>query len=458
VTRVPERATPPTHQTSTMATAPTSSFAAILRRSRFASFDPAIDQVYSTHGGHASRGDWGLKRPLSVRGRDPRVTVGAVDSPAQQTEWARGAQKARWIAMWDELHQAVRPTHQSAWGQQIGVAVDHWTVDADGARAGPGPAPIDPFPSGEALAARQEADAAENARRIAAGEPPLPPRTRTDERAPVHAAPLPGAMSARRFAKYERELRARRPAFLDYVAAQRAGSTAYDDAYGARENLARAFLRDTARAELFAPGRAGRVAPQPHPTGGLTYVCATPLQQQLTSRAVPGRITRRSGREGGRVGVAGMQVALPLSASAGRDGAAAADAPPPAGTFRLKSGIRLEKVPGVVGRAHTGLDSLQLRELEALNWDDGVGTANPHSPGSRAWVAWSATAPREPHTSMFYKAPPPPAAPRNRYDLNAPAQAGSVLRWLEGKNQSAEHKGFVKGLGDFLKSPPPSRK
>ncbi|KAG1728605.1 uncharacterized protein EDB91DRAFT_1028483, partial [Suillus paluster] len=80
-----------------------SPFATLLKRSKFSSFDPRIAQVYTTHGGDAHRGNWGFKRPLPIRRRGAYITVKAVDSLEQQTEWNSAEPQAMWMKNWDEL-------------------------------------------------------------------------------------------------------------------------------------------------------------------------------------------------------------------------------------------------------------------------------------------------------------------------------------------------------------------
>ncbi|KAG2146206.1 mitochondrial ribosomal protein subunit-domain-containing protein [Suillus clintonianus] len=91
-----------------MAAAVQSPFATLLKRSKFSSFDPRIAQVYTTHGGDAHRGNWGFKRPLPIRRRGAYITVKAVDSLEQQTEWNSAEPQAMWMKNWDELQ--INPT------------------------------------------------------------------------------------------------------------------------------------------------------------------------------------------------------------------------------------------------------------------------------------------------------------------------------------------------------------
>jgi Mitochondrial ribosomal protein subunit len=89
------------------------SFPTLLRHSKFASFDSAIAQVYTTHGGNTHRGHWGLKRPIPLRTRNPFITVEAIDTKYQQTEWSNALQKTRFIRRWNELGVDVTRTRSA---------------------------------------------------------------------------------------------------------------------------------------------------------------------------------------------------------------------------------------------------------------------------------------------------------------------------------------------------------
>ncbi|KAG2067491.1 hypothetical protein BDR04DRAFT_1104898 [Suillus decipiens] len=95
-----------------MTSALQSPFATLFKRSKFSSFDPRIAQVYTTHGGDAHRGNWGFKRPLPIRRRGAYITVKAVDSLEQQTEWNSAEPQAMWMKNWDELQ--INPTSEES--------------------------------------------------------------------------------------------------------------------------------------------------------------------------------------------------------------------------------------------------------------------------------------------------------------------------------------------------------
>ncbi|ORX89262.1 hypothetical protein K493DRAFT_234175 [Basidiobolus meristosporus CBS 931.73] len=62
-----------------------SSFARLFRTSKLASYDPKINQVYTTFGGFRDIGDWGLKRNLPVTLRTKFIDVQALDTLEHQT-------------------------------------------------------------------------------------------------------------------------------------------------------------------------------------------------------------------------------------------------------------------------------------------------------------------------------------------------------------------------------------
>jgi len=95
------------------------SFAALLKQSKFATYHPSIGQVYTVFGGHAQRGDWGLKRPLPERKRHRRLKISAIDTHEQQSWFDSGESDARTVARWDEIGTRVNVDYQSGrWHEQ----------------------------------------------------------------------------------------------------------------------------------------------------------------------------------------------------------------------------------------------------------------------------------------------------------------------------------------------------
>ena len=95
------------------------SFAAILKQSKFATYHPSIGQVYTVFGGHAQRGDWGLKRALPERKRHRRLNISAIDTREQQSWFDSGESNARTVARWDEIGTRVNVAYNNGrWREQ----------------------------------------------------------------------------------------------------------------------------------------------------------------------------------------------------------------------------------------------------------------------------------------------------------------------------------------------------
>jgi hypothetical protein len=109
-----------------------STFAVLLRTSKFASYDPQISQIYTSYDGHAHRGNWGLKRPVSQKRKSGDfIVVKSIDSKEQQTEWYRAEQEARWLKVVSELGKSIDVrTETSSWYNYLGESL-RMTYDSD---------------------------------------------------------------------------------------------------------------------------------------------------------------------------------------------------------------------------------------------------------------------------------------------------------------------------------------
>jgi Mitochondrial ribosomal protein subunit len=92
---------------------PASPFAELLRRSRFASYDPEIKQTYSAPPAYAQRGNWGLKRPISQRNKDAHITLKSYEDHAQYIEWNNAGAEVRFVKQFEELNIAPTNTTDS---------------------------------------------------------------------------------------------------------------------------------------------------------------------------------------------------------------------------------------------------------------------------------------------------------------------------------------------------------
>ena len=126
----------------TSAVAGPSQFAQLLKRSKFASFDPSIAQIYTSHGGYAHRGDFGFKRPFPATARRsvPYVVVKDVDDSMMQTEWNVAENQGRWMKRITETGAGAKAEIKSPWNESGQVAT-RWdmysTFDKSGAHTDP---------------------------------------------------------------------------------------------------------------------------------------------------------------------------------------------------------------------------------------------------------------------------------------------------------------------------------
>lgn len=81
------------------------SFSALLRRSKLSSYNPTIDQIYTTTPSQLSRSAFGLKRPLahSKTARAPYVRVTRLDNAQKRTEYRKGTREVKYVKKWQEL-------------------------------------------------------------------------------------------------------------------------------------------------------------------------------------------------------------------------------------------------------------------------------------------------------------------------------------------------------------------
>ncbi|KAH9005042.1 mitochondrial ribosomal protein subunit-domain-containing protein [Lactarius hatsudake] len=307
-----------------------SPFAALLRRSKFASYDPSIGQVYTTHDGNAHRGNWGFKRPLALRKRDKFISVQAVDSPEQQTEWAsRDA--------WEEV--ATEP---------------HVRDQPELAREGENGNIVDP-------AIQRQAD------------------EELGKRQWVASGPLVSSMNPRQFARYLDKLRQERPEFLSFLSEEVQNQAKTGSQHIVAATVRKRFLQRQSHTIYEAPD--SRVIEQrPHRNGGLSYARTSQLTHFFTTSEEPGRFvemeTLDAARPSLRASFAGMAAKLKTSASHHNIGS----------KFRIVESV-LKRAPNVVSVQPQGLDGAIIGTTveDVANLD--MIRANPFPPGTRAYIA-----------------------------------------------------------------------
>ncbi|KAI0331073.1 hypothetical protein GY45DRAFT_1322772 [Cubamyces sp. BRFM 1775] len=372
-----------------MATPP-SQFAALLRRSKFASFDPSIGQVYTTFDGHAARGNFGLKRPLAIRRRNAHITVQAIDSREQQTVWRSAEPENRWIRMFEETGVTPAVKADSAWSTRLGrLGEIQFLVDSD----------LVPKTENVAVKADAEAEAESEPLSVAAigkkqqsAPKPLPPGS--------SATWNLDAMSDDEFDWYLRRIRKLRPAFREYLAkygpqieskseSESSPSLLTQAIHGAGDHF-KSFLEHEAYLEYHQP-RPRYIEQQPHRFAGLSYTRSTPLQTLLNNKPHIGRVvSREQNSKTAVVATAGMTSSLNTTRLVNQL--------PSVTTYRFTT-VSLEAAPTTVGIIPQGLEGVKMKTTVRIDSEETrKAKENPHPPASKAYIAYRA--PSEPETGM----------------------------------------------------------
>jgi len=373
---------------------PTSTFSRIFRRSKFASFDPQIGQVYTTYGGYAHRGDWGLKRPIPTRKRRPFATIRTIDSKQQQTEYENAETDARWIKRWEETGRQARLAGQSGWAELLAN------------------------PTATTYQRRKRVDG------DAEGEMTVVPGS-NDRRCPI---PNVNTMTDKEFERYLHKARAAYPKFKATVTnalkqdhERKQSQLDPDDPkigqplpptnmYGLSQRPSVAnqhsaeFLSRTSYAHLTNP-KSTAILSYPHPTAALRYAPMSLLQTHLMYPSIPGRVleselrTRKAGdlthSASAHASLGGIVASLNPANSDGITGLELGKEASLTGSleperhatkFRIAQ-ASLSAPPTVVGHTPEGVKNMDLA-IDVQSW---LGVErqmpNPHRPGSMEYVA-----------------------------------------------------------------------
>jgi hypothetical protein len=340
-----------------------SSFATLFRHSKFASFDPAISQVYTSYGGDAHRGHWGLKRNLPLRRRNKFITAQTIDSPEQQTEWSNAESQARFIRRWNELDVDV---HVSATRIQNS---SQWRVDSEFA-----PLTTEDGTPKDAYWAGDRTTAVPN----------------------IHA------MTNKEFTSYLKKLRQLRPAFKEYLREtltlpKLRRKSLYELAQIRDSDYHQRFIASKTL-ETFNANHSRKIEPIPHRTGGLLYSHPSALETVFTTRSQPGIILKptpydrhfRRKDQPMVASFAGLYVTVRNHNADGKvpifdmnEGIKSEKAQDSITNMRIVTIPTLLSVPKVVGRAITGLNGAKL-DVEVTAQTDFM-RSNPYQPGSREY-------------------------------------------------------------------------
>ncbi|GAA6063444.1 hypothetical protein JCM10212_005617 [Sporobolomyces blumeae] len=240
--------------------APSSSYSALLRRSKLATYNPQIEQVYTTSSAHLARQNFGLKRPLpsATTKTSPFVRVTDLDSKEGRTIFRKGTREASFVKKWGETGVGLQ--------SEAYTSLRKWDPLEVQSRFVP------PGFDGQVKQPREAADS--------------PTRT-----------PNFLVMSEREFEQFLETLGARRVAFKEFVATEAAkvnpGTTVEDfDLYAHAQSNPNELVRLVERFLRLASTQASvrsTPLPQVHPTLALQYATPTPLESAL-AKPVPGRL------------------------------------------------------------------------------------------------------------------------------------------------------------------------
>jgi hypothetical protein len=403
---------------------PTSStFPALLKRSKFATYDPAISQIYTAPSADAHRGNWGLKRPLALKRRRAFITVKSIDTLEKQTDWDPANHEALFLKKWAEVGKVDGVRTASQWAEQLPVTNRYrWSMDSEFA--------LGQEDGSEWIKATHE----ERARRKEAYEKgeksvkwSLPASSGTAS-APELQGHVPNieAMKPDEFQAYLEEVRGMRQEFMQFLKyeesrvrdeqkrteekalSNKAGTTSVSRRswrqtatsdplaqYVRDADVYKRFLRYRAIAHSLkiASKKLERI---PHPNGGLSYAKVPELQHHFMSQPQMGRALQGMAqtREANHyiTSFAGMTPLLnrrvygnQSNVDFGTDKTPRRDAN--AGILQLRlQAAELVRAPTVVGRHTTGLSGATILSSVAPAGREDTNRPVAGIPGSRDYV------------------------------------------------------------------------
>jgi hypothetical protein len=389
---------------------PASPFAELLRRSRFATYDPAIRQTYRTPSANAHRGDWGLKRPISLRRRDAFISInGPFEAHAQFIEWNNAEGEVRFIRRIEEMDIKPRVVYDTPWHQSVGNAQYKLLLDSE----------FCPEEGYELDRAAEEDRKKKSMTLDLAGLGNRGSGMYGEKRGPPNMGPSGSsgqvtenieAMSTKEFSRYLRKLRKLRPEFAAYLKQhdQLHGKSLYTIAQNHEAIHHRRFLQHHFATEFSGRSSKVKIEPQPHPNAGLLYAQPTPLDTRFHTKAQPGIVLNpvpqqdngrynRGARTTEQTFVAsfgGLTATLPQSEAGGKRPLLDVGSETGVDLARIEESIvnmrptriSLLGPPKVVGRNAQGLDGVRL-EAQVTAREVKFADDNPYWPGSTEYNA-----------------------------------------------------------------------
>ena len=415
-----------------------SPFATLLRRSKFASYDQKIGQIYTTFGGDSHRGNYGLKRPLALRTRQPFITVASVDSLQQQTEWSHAEKEARWIRKVAEVSRRPETVHGGdLWKKSGPDGKIQWKVDSD-----------------FALGTTDASDALEAGKASLQGH--------------GHGStPNIDAMTPKQFKRYLESLRSLRPAFRRYLKAEQAKGDQQEGRAGRKakirsSNLLEQSVYDTNLHKTFLSQHAAKTINHPksrvleqdvHPNGALMYHHLTNLEHYFWRQPLPGRVVGKSRNV--IVSFAGTNVSLPPSKAEGTQPIEwralverGVDTGKGISVFRVCQ-TEVFAPPKVVGRKPEGMEDMDVRMWVSSHSKLDMTRANPHLPWTRECVSQLTDAPITGTRPGMTNPPPPKERKRiyqlpelsNKQEMQSQRLLDSLYVLLENQQQGPQRNG-----------------
>ncbi|GAA5980844.1 hypothetical protein JCM5350_003728 [Sporobolomyces pararoseus] len=249
------------------ASSSSSSYSALLRRSKLASYNPQIDQVYTTTSPHLARQNFGLKRPLpaATTKTSPFVRISQLDSREGRTVFRKATRETSYVKRWSEVGVGLQSEAFSNLGGKKWETpqVQSRFVDESLAAA-----------TSKGGSIKQPGDAGE-----------VPTRT-----------PNFLAMNQNEFESYLDQLEGRREEFRQFVAEEQAKlspnvSVEDFDLYAHAQSNPNDLVRLVERFLRLHSSSSSSSTPLPqiHPTLALQYATPTPLESALAP-PIPGRL------------------------------------------------------------------------------------------------------------------------------------------------------------------------
>ena len=404
-----------------------SPFATLLRRSKFASYDPKIGQVYTTFGGDSHRGNYGLKRPLTLRTREPFITIASVDSLQQQTEWSPAEKEARWVRKVAEVSRTPEVIHGGdLWKKSGPDGRFKWKVDSDFA--------LGTADAGTVSEVKESQDRGQgNTSNI-------------------------DAMTPKQFQRYLEKLRTLRPAFREFLKTELAKNVQKNGPDGRTtpsfrknkvrsQNLLEQSCYQTDLHKTFLSQHMAQAVHDPesrileqdvHPNGALAYTHLTDLEHYFWRQPLPGRAVGKSRNL--VVSFAGVNASLPQRKSEGIQAIdwkslveRGADTGRGLSKFRVAQ-TEIYRPPQVVGHKPEGIADMDVRMWVSSHGRLDILMANPNLPWTREYVSHLTDAPITGSRPGMTN-PPPSKKKQTTYELSELS-----------KNQEAESQRLLESL------------